>query len=75
MLNMAKVSKTIWTYNRVFLCQIHTSRFCTSFGKFFSIMAIHDVMKGGTPYMGISPGRARLCTHRREQDGTRDDFG
>ncbi len=38
---------------RVFLCQIHTSGFLTSFRKFFSIMALHDVMKGGTPYMGI----------------------
>ncbi len=73
MLNTAKVSKTIWTYNRVFLCQIHTSGFFTSFGKFFSIMAIPDVMKGGTPYMGMSP--ARLCTHLWEQDGTRDVFG
>ncbi len=81
MLNTAKVSKTIWTYNRVFLWQIHTSGFFTSFGKFFSIMAIPDVMKGGTPYMGMSPGRARMCTHRpeqeqeQEQDGTRDVFG
>ncbi len=23
---------------------------------FFSIVALHDVNEGGTPYMGISPG-------------------
>ncbi len=40
------------------------------FQKVFSIMVLHDVMKGGTPYMGISPGRACLRTHRpaREQE-------
>ncbi len=63
--------KTIWTHNRVFLCQIYTSGFLTSFGKFFSIVALHDVMKGGTPYMGISPGRACPCTHRPEQEQER----
>ncbi len=37
--------------------------------RFFPIVAHHDVMKGETPYMGISLGRARPCTHRpaREQ--------
>ncbi len=34
------------------------SGFRTSFGKFFSIMALADVTEGGTPFMGISPGRA-----------------
>ncbi len=38
-------------------------RVCTSFGKFFSIMALTDVNDGGTPYMGISPRRTRPCTH------------
>ncbi len=29
---------------------------------FFSIMALHDVIKGGIPCMGTSPGGA--CTHQ-----------
>ncbi len=49
----------------------HTSRFLKSFGKFFSFMALHDVMKGGTPYMGISPRRACPCTHRPERERER----
>ncbi len=48
-------------------CQIHTFGFLTSFGKFFSIVALHDVMKEGTPYMHISPGKTRPCTHRPER--------
>ncbi len=36
----------------------------TSFGMFFSIMTLADVNEGGTPYMGISPGRTHPCTHR-----------
>ncbi len=32
---------------------------------FFSTVALADV---GTPYMGISPGRTRPCTHRAEQE-------
>ncbi len=31
-------------------------------------MALHDVNEGGTPYMGISPGRTRPCTHRPERE-------
>ncbi len=34
-------------------------------------MALRDVMKGGTPYMGISPRRARPCTHRPEREQER----
>ncbi len=34
---------------------------------FFSIVALADINEGGTPYMGISPGRARPCTHRPEE--------
>ncbi len=30
----------------------------------FLIMALADVNDGGIPYMGISPGRTRPCTHR-----------
>ncbi len=53
----------IWKYDRVFLCQKNlTSGFVQVSGKFFSIMALADVNDGGTPYMGISPGRARPST-------------
>ncbi len=38
---------------------------------FFLIMALPDVMKGGTPYMGISPGRARPRTHQPGQEQER----
>ncbi len=34
-------------------------------------MALPDVMKGGTPYMGISPGRARPRTHQPGQEQER----
>ncbi len=36
------------------------------FREFFSIVVLDDVNDGGTPYMGISPRRARPCTHRPE---------
>ncbi len=63
-------SKTIWTYNRVFLWQKSYFRVRPSFRRVFSILALHDVNKGGTPYMGISPRRTHPCTHRpaREQE-------
>ncbi len=51
-----------------FLCQKSHFRVCTSFGEFFSIVALDDVNEGGTPYMGISPGRAHPCTHRPERE-------
>ncbi len=34
-------------------------------------MALDDVNDGGTPYMGISPRRTRLCTHRPERERER----
>ncbi len=34
-------------------------------------MALADVNDGGTPYMGISPGGRRPCTHRPEQEPER----
>ncbi len=55
------LKKKNWTYNRVFLCQKSHFRIRTSFGEFFSIVVLDD---GGTPYMGISLGRMRPCTHR-----------
>ncbi len=57
------LKKTIWTLNRVFLCQKSHFLVRTSLGEFFSIVALADVNDGGSPYMGISPGRTRLCTH------------
>ncbi len=38
------------------------------FRRVFSIVALVDVNDGGTPYMGISPGRTRPCTHRPERE-------
>ncbi len=49
--------KKNWKYNRVFLCQKSHFRIHTSFGEFFSIVVLYDVNDGGTPYMGISPGK------------------
>ncbi len=60
--------KRIWTYNRVFLCQKSHFRVRTSFREFFSIVVLDDVNDGGTPYMGISPGRTRPCAHRPERE-------
>ncbi len=51
----------------VFLWQKSYFHVRTSFWKIFSIEALHDVNEGGTPYMGISPGRPRPCTHRPER--------
>ncbi len=68
MLSMDNVSKNDWKYDRVFLWQKSSFRICISFGKFFSIMALVDVNDGGTPYMGISPGKVRPCTHRPEHE-------
>ncbi len=59
---------TIWMYNRVFLCWTSHFRFRTSFGELFSIVALADINDGGTPYMGISPGRTRPCTHWPERE-------
>ncbi len=66
MLSMDKVSKKQFGH-RVFLCQKSYFRVRTSFGEFFPIVALHDVNEGGTPYMPISPGRTRPCTHRPER--------
>ncbi len=63
--------KKFWTYNRVFLCQKSHFWVRTSFGEFFSIVVLDDVNDGGTPYMGISPGRTRPCTHRPEWERER----
>ncbi len=64
MLSMDKVKKNFWTIT-VFLCQKSHFRVRTSF---FSIVVLDDVNDGGTPYMGISPGRTRPYTHRPERE-------
>ncbi len=51
----------------LYFCAKSSFRVRTSFGKSFSIMALADVNEGGTPFMGFSPGRTRLCTHRQER--------
>ncbi len=58
------LKKKIWMYNRVFRCQKSHFRVRTS-GEFFQSWFLLN--EGGTPYMGISPGRTRPCTHRANQ--------
>ncbi len=48
-----------------------TSGFVQVSDSFFSIVVLDDVNDGGTPYMGISPGRTRPCTHRPEWEPER----
>ncbi len=45
--------------------QIHSFWARISFWKFFLSMALHDVMKGGIPCLGISPGRENTSTRAR----------
>ncbi len=52
MLNMTKVSKN----------ELDTP---SSFGDFFESMALYDIIKGGIPYMGISPRRAHAYVSTR----------
>ncbi len=69
-INMAKVSKNdLNVYHSISVPNTH---FQESFRKFFPIMALRDVMKGGTPYMGISPRRVRPCTHQPEREQERE---
>ncbi len=68
MLSMAKVSKNdleVWQSISVPKILLPGSY---KFWKVFSIIALADVNEGGTPYMGISPGRTRPCTHWPEQE-------
>ncbi len=67
--------KTILTYNRVFLCQKSHFRVRTSFGKFFSIVALADVNDCGTPYMGISPRRTQPLVMRGSSHNPRVGLG
>ncbi len=54
---LGKTKKTLWKYDWVFRWQKSSFRVRTCFRKFFSIMALADINDGGTPYMGISPGK------------------
>ncbi len=45
-----------------------TSGFVQVSESFFPIVALADVNDGGTPYMGIFPGRTRPCTYRLERE-------
>ncbi len=47
----------------VFLCQKSYLQVHTSFGKFFSIMALADVNIDGTLYIGSSPLEERARAH------------
>ncbi len=67
MLSMDKVSKN----NLDVIWKNLTSGFVQVSESFFSIVALADVNEGGTPYMGISPRRARPCTHRPEREQER----
>ncbi len=63
MLSMDKVSKNNLDiqYNLTFtLAKNITSGFVQVSESFFLIMALDDVNEGGTPYMGISPGRTPI---------------
>ncbi len=60
MLNMAKVKKkkkNCFCAKNTLMGSLQVSE------SFFFFMSLHDVMKGGTPYMCISPGRVHPRTH------------
>ncbi len=60
MLNMAKIKKKRFGLITEYFCAKYSlPGLLQVLESFFSITSRHDVMKGGTPCMGISPGRAR----------------
>ncbi len=65
------LKKRFGSMTEYFCAKKSSFRVRTSLGKFFSIMALPDVMKCGTPYMGISPGRTHLCMHQPEWEQER----
>ncbi len=67
----AKHGQSFGRITEYFCAKNLTSGFVTSFGEFFSIVVLDDVNDSGTPYMGISPGRTRPCTHRPEWERDR----
>ncbi len=67
MLSMDKVSKKKFGRITEYLCAKNLTSGLVQLSKeFFSIVVLDDVNDGGTPYMGISPGRTHPCTHRPE---------
>ncbi len=69
MLSMDKVSKNFFGGITEYFCAKNlTSGFVQVSESFFSIVVLDDVNDGGIPYMGISPGRTRPCTHRPERE-------
>ncbi len=80
MLSMDKVSKKQFGHIKEYFCDKNlTSGFVQVSESFFSIMSLADVNAGGTPYMGISPGRAHPRMHwparERERAHQRASFG
>ncbi len=69
MLSMDIVSKKLFGCITEYFCAKNlTSGFVQVSESFFSIVDLHDINEGGTPYMGISPGRTCPCTHRPERE-------
>ncbi len=68
MLSMDKLKKKQFGCMTEYFC---AKNLTSGFGEFFSIVALHDVNEGGTPYMGISPRRTRPYTHRPEREQVR----
>ncbi len=62
--------KTIWTYNSISVPKVLLLGSYKFRRVFFSIVALHDVNEGGTPYMGISPRKINAL-HSAAQHGTR----
>ncbi len=60
------LKKKIGRITEYFCAKNLTSGFLQVSESFFSIVVLDDVNDSGTPYMGISPGRTRPCTHRPE---------
>jgi len=65
---MAKVSKNELDEWRSI--RIHSFRVCIRFRKFLSSMALYDVIKGGIPCMGTSPGSTHTHQPERESKST-----
>ena len=62
--------KIFWTNNGEFLCRKSYFRVGTSFSWVFFDRGSNDVDQSGTPYMSISPGKARPRTRRPEESET-----
>ncbi len=63
MLSMDKVSKKKFGRITEYFCAKNLTSGFVQVSEFFSIV-LDDVNDGGTPYMGISPGRTCPYRHR-----------